>query len=176
MGRPEQEHCGISTLRIACVPELAIEYESVQPRRHPPIAVPLNGNRCAKRMSQPHVTSFNQEQLEEPLILAPVWSYIKTGVTRGHKTSELACAQHGAHASVVLVMPFDSSSDGNHDLPFLLVGFHVLVGINNAFQWERAVDDGFQRTGFDPVIDESFAASKPLGVPNNLKHGVTSHC
>jgi|GEM_PF-2924104 hypothetical protein len=44
------------------------------------------------------------------------------------------CAQHGAHASVVLIMPFDSPSDGHHDLPFLLVGFHVLVGFNNAFQ------------------------------------------
>jgi multidrug efflux system outer membrane protein len=60
-------------------------------------------------------------------------------------------------------------SDGHHDLSFLLVGFHVPVGINDAFQWESAVNDGFQRTGFDPVIDEPFAASKPFGVPDNLK-------
>ena len=71
--------------------------------------------------------------------------------------------------------PSDTPLDGHHDLALLLVGFHVPVGVNNAFQRERAVDDGFQRTGFEPAINELFAAGKPLGVPYNLEQGVPSH-
>ena len=60
-------------------------------------------------------------------------------------------------------------SDFYHDLAFLLVGFHVPVGFNNVFQRESAVDNGFQSTGFEAVVNKLFTASKPLMVFYNLK-------
>lgn len=62
-----------------------------------------------------------------------------------------------------------------HDLALLLVGFHVPVGLNNVFQGEREIDDRFQRTGCEPVVNELLATGKPLRILHDLKQGIPPH-
>ncbi len=44
-------------------------------------------------------------------------------------------------------------SDCHHDLALLLVGFHVLVGLDYFLQRKGAINDRFQRTGLEAVVD-----------------------
>ena len=71
--------------------------------------------------------------------------------------------------------PSDSFSDCHNDLAGLFVGFHVLVGIDNGTQRKGAINDRFQRAGFETVVNKLLAAGKPLRVLYNFKQGITSY-
>lgn len=80
--RLKQEHPSVDALGIACIPEPAMGMRLCIRTGIPPVGIPLNANRCARRMSQAQETSFNLEQLEELLLQAPPRTNRNTGSMR----------------------------------------------------------------------------------------------
>lgn len=49
------------------------------------------------------------------------------------------------------------------------------MGADNGIQWKGAINDRFQRTGLETVMDIPFATDKPFAVLYNFKQGITSY-
>ncbi len=70
----------------------------------------------------------------------------------------------------------DSASDRHDDLPSLLVGFHVPMGVGDGVQRKRAVDDRFQRARLETVVNLPLPSREPLGVLDDLEQCISPHC
>ncbi len=67
----------------------------------------------------------------------------------------------------------DKFSDCHHDLALLLVGFHVLVGLDYFLQRKGAINDRFQRAGLEAVADIRLAAGQLFRVLCDLEQSIT---
>ena len=64
--------------------------------------------------------------------------------------------------------------DGHNDLALLLVGFHVLVGLDYFLQRKGAINDRFQCAGLEAVVDIRLAAGQLLRFLYDFEQSITS--
>src|SRR5262249_34008080 len=55
-------------------------------------------------------------------------------------------------------------SDRQHDLPDLLVGFHVVIRFDDLLEAEGFGDFRFELSGLDPIVDVALGSREPLGI------------
>src|SRR5262245_26782890 len=68
-----------------------------------------------------------------------------------------ACCQRSTTSPSLL-------SDRQHDLPDLLVGFHVVIRFDDLLEAEGFGDFRFELSGLDPVVDVAFGSRKSLRI------------